>query len=479
MKSYSESIDRRNPNASRALLESWKRNINAVRSVDTSFDDEKALKLAAVLENTKRELRRKMNESTQVPDVGPFKFQVFDIITGLYPTQIADQLVSVQVMSSKLAQIFFLRYTYGNDRGLIHKGDDMLSPWTGAAQYNNYAGEGIEDEVVSAAAILDANGVDLETAPVRKGTLRLTVDGTTILHDDGNGHLVKEGTAVSVGSVDYATGHVALTAASGATADSECLASYFEDLEFAPTKSGEVNVKIEEAILTARPHKLRALYSFDAGYDVEMQYGIKLDDAMLQAVTSEIRHERDGNVIQQLFSRAGNTSTWSKQIPVGLSQQQHYQTFITELQSAARRIYQDTKRAMGNWVVVGLEGMVILNSIGAPRFVGTSEVAPGGPYKAGVLDNTLNVYFDPFLPEDAYLVGYRGDQFMDAGFVIGDYLPVFSSQLVMLDDFVARRGFCSLYGTKMVNNRMYVRGKILNTGSQYAAGCMCNGTPTP
>lgn len=473
LKSFKEAVDRRNPRAGRALLESWSRNINAVRRSDPNFDDEKALKLAAVLENTKKAMRKAMNESTQVPDVGPFKFQVFDIITGLYPTMIADQLVSVQPMAAKMAQIFFLRYLYGNDRGIVHAGDDMLSPWTGAAPYNNYAGETISEEPVDDAVLSAGSGtVTLDCAPVRKGTLVIT-DGAITLKDNGNGKLL-DASSAPVGDIDYQAGTVTMTASPGTMTDAT--ASYFEDLEFARTNSGEINVKVEETILTARPHKLRSLFSFDAGYDVEMQYGIKLDEAMLQAATSEIRHERDGNVIQTLFQRAGSTSTWSKEIPVAISQKQHYETFVTELNNCAKRIYQETKRAMGNWVVVGLEGMIVLNTVGAPQFVGTSEVAPGGPYKAGVLNNTMNVYFDPFLPEDAYLVGYKGESFWDAGFVLGDYLPVFSSQLVMLDDFMARRGYCSMYGTKLVNNRMYVRGKILNTGSQYATGGVCTCT---
>ena len=36
------------------------------------------------------------------------------------------------------------------------------------------------------------------------------------------------------------------------------------------------------------------------------------------------------------------------------------------------------------------------------------------------------------------------------------------TDLVMLDDFVGRQGLVSYYGTKMLNNRMYVSGKILN-----------------
>ena len=64
------------------------------------------------------------------------------------------------------------------------------------------------------------------------------------------------------------------------------------------------------------------------------------------------------------------------------------------------------------------------------------------------------------MAENQYLVGYKGSLYLDSGYIIGDYLPILASQLIMLDDFMCRRGFASMYGTKMINNRMYVKGTI-------------------
>ena len=50
---------------------------------------------------------------------------------------------------------------------------------------------------------------------------------------------------------------------------------------------------------------------------------------------------------------------------------------------------------------------------------------------------------------------------MDAGFVVADFLPITKTELVMLDDFVGRQGLISYYGTKMLNPKMYVVGKIV------------------
>ena len=431
------------------------------------MNDEKKARLAQVFENTKRAIDlytrgNKMFEATNPHDVGPFKIHAYDMISGLYPTMIADELVSVQAISQRIGQIYFLNYVYGTDRGLVKKGDSLLSALTGAADYNNYAGERIEEEIVAESF----TGAELETHlsnfPIRPGTIVFTTDGGN-LADDGEGN-VKNSGGVTVGTVDYRNGRLTVTAAQGAIIGASALiqASYFQDLGNAPTFAGEVNVRVDCATINATPHKLRALYSMDAGYDLQMAYGLDIDQELLKTCTAEIRHERDGNVISTLYRQAGAASTWDRKIPVGVSQLEHYNSFIAHLFEDCTTIFQATKRKMGNWVVCGKDAIDILNCVGAPRFVGTGLASQSGPHFAGLIDNKLKVFFDPFLPNDTYLVGYKGDSLIESGFVVADYLPIFSSQMTMLDDFVGRRGFCSIYGTKMINNRMYVAGKVVN-----------------
>ena len=427
-----------------------------------TMSDEKQARLAQIFENTKRAIdsfsrQNRMFEATNPHDVGPFKIHAYDMISGLYPTMIADELVSVQALSQRIGQVYFLNYVYGTDRGAVHNGDSMLSALTGAADYNNYAGERIEDEIVLENYVSGAVDTHLSNFPVRPGTVVFTTDSGN-LTDDGEGNIKNAG-GTSVGTIDYKNGKLQLNMAAPSAL---VQASYFQDLGNAPTFAGEVNVKVDCATINATPHKLRALYSMDAGYDLQMAYGLDIDQELLKTCTAEIRHERDGDVISTLYRQAGSASTWDRKIPVGVSQLEHYNSFIAHLFEDCTTIFQATKRRMGNWVVCGKDAIDILNAVGAPRFVGNGLASQSGPHFAGMLDNRLKVFFDPFLPNDTYLVGYKGDSLVESGFVVADYLPIFASQMTMLDDFVGRRGFCSIYGTKMLNNRMYVAGKVVN-----------------
>lgn len=428
------------------------------------MNDEKKQRLAQVFENTKRAIdsfnrSARMFEATNPHDVGPFKIHAYDMISGLYPTMIVDDLVSVQAMSQRIGQIYFLNYVYGTNRGGVNAGDPLLSAITGAADYNNYAGERIEDEIVLENYTGVAASTHLANFPIRPGTVVFTTDSGN-LTDNGEGDIKNAG-GTTVGSIDYRNG--AVTLLNGQVPASALIqASYFQDLGNAPTFAGEVNVRVDCATINATPHKLRALYSMDAGYDLQMAYGLNIDQELLKTCTAEIRHERDGNVISTLYRQAGSASTWDRKIPVGVSQVEHYNSFIAHIFEDCTTIFQATKRRMGNWVVCGKDAIDILNCVGAPRFVGNGLASQSGPHFAGMLDNKLKVFFDPFLPNDSYLVGYKGDSLIESGFVVADYLPIFSTQMTMLDDFVGRRGFCSIYGTKMINNRMYVAGKVVN-----------------
>lgn len=83
------------------VMEAWQPNIEAVRKADPSFTDEKAFKLAMILENTnsaiqKAERKAQLNETTQTLDIGAFKKHGFSLITAVMPNLIAEEIVSTQ-----------------------------------------------------------------------------------------------------------------------------------------------------------------------------------------------------------------------------------------------------------------------------------------------------------------------------------------------------------------------------------------------
>ena len=162
-----------------------------------------------------------------------------------------------------------------------------------------------------------------------------------------------------------------------------------------------------------------------------------------------------------LYNQAGSTSTWSKtKTDPQISQRDYFLEFLHEINSASNNIFQKTRRAVGNRLVVGKNAADILETIGAPRYIPNVSGVQVGPHFAGVLDGKFKVYKNPYFNENAYLIGYKGLTFLDAGYVFCPYLPFVSTDIVMLDDFVGRRGYLTMNGKKMINANYYVKGTL-------------------
>ena len=59
------------------------------------------------------------------------------------------------------------------------------------------------------------------------------------------------------------------------------------------------------------------------------------------------------------------------------------------------------------------------------------------------------------------VLGYKGPNMLDAGYVYCPYLPITTTGMISLaDDFGTREGWATIYGKKAINPRLYVKGRI-------------------
>lgn len=480
------------------FFEAWKDKINVVSSVRGGMTDDAKDTLASILNNTNNALRDlkaisgmknesvcRETPSSQYGGIDWFPEHSIDMVSAIYASQIIDDLVSVQSIDSPIGVIRFLQYTYGTNRGSAKRDDVAIDQWgamTGVANGNFVARERVTDESVPPSVVADdvaTLDVYVQQLPVKVDAdshidfkrvgdslvirAKKTADDWAVVSVDASGyeHALAGNPSFSL---DANSGHMKLTigTASGVANSESFTVSYFQDLSNAPTDSMNLELKLRTEMVKAVPHKIRANFSFDASYALSKAHGINVEEALVNACTAEIRQERDNEVIGILMRQAGNQSTWDRTVTSYISQADHDQSFLAELFACASLINFETKRGFGNWVVVGRQGLNIIKSASG-RFTPAGATLPNnGAFVAGTIDDgSLKVIYSPYIPQDAYLVGYKGSD-MDAGFVVADFLPITKTDLVMLDDFVGRQGLVSYYGTKMINPKMYVVGKIIN-----------------
>lgn len=496
----------------KAMYEAFKSKIDVVDSIRGGISDDAKDNLAKVLNNTKNALndlntiRSVKNESvlnvgcdtpaSQYNGIDWFPEHSIDMVSAIYASQIIDDLVSVQAIDSPLGVIRFLQYVYGTERGAAGRGEVAIDEWgamRGADNGKFVARERIDGELAEPAHVSgDKVTIDFMATHL---PIKYDADAPIIITNEASGvkYYIRpcgcKGSTVCKNklsvitvdghetdcdnvdvTVDVESGQIKVVApvADVAFTDGEVpSATYFQDLSHVPTDSMNLELRLKTEMIKAVPHKIRANFSFDASYALSKAHGINVEEALVNACTAEIRQERDNEVIDILRRQAGNRREWDRTVTSYISQHDHDLSFLNELFACASLINFETKRGFGNWVVVGRQGLNIIKSAGSDHFKPAGATLPNnGAFVVGELDGQMKVIYSPYVPQDSYLVGYKGGD-MDAGFVVADFLPITKTELVMLDDFVGRRGLVSYWGCKMLNPKFYVCGRIVGGDANF------------
>ena len=438
------------------LMEAYDPFIQAVANHKPDMKPEEASKLAILLHNTQSMLQR-TDEATQPADVQNFKKQALALVSAVIPNLIAEELVTVQPLQLKVGQIFFLKYIYGSNKGGVKAGQVAFDRYGRPTNEINYSSEIVEgEEFATGNGTLTKFKSNLSYIRVRHIN---AIDGKAVQVDE-QGNVT--GTGIT-GKLNRENGELDITITPAPDDGHVIEVDYEFDLESVlPNTIPEVQLELSETTLKARPRKLKTLYSFDAGQDLMRQQGVDIDESLLEAAVNSIRAEIDAEIINDLWVQAGLTSTWSNKWDKssGLSKREYNMTFIDEITAAGNAMFEVTRRCQPNFLVVGRLAADALDSIGAPRFQAVANVGGTGAFFAGMLDGRIRVYKNPYFQANQYLLGYRGDTLIDAGYVYAPYLPIMTTNLLMMEDFVGRRGYATSYAKKMLQPQLYIKGTV-------------------
>jgi hypothetical protein len=404
---------------------------------------EKKVALATTLANTKM-----ICEATNSSNI-PSKTYFMDMLTAVVPNLIAPDIVSTQALESKAGMISYLRFTYGSDKSPVQAGQMFNnSLYTGRSEATYSSREIVEEPIT--------DGASLDYVPILPGTVTITDSNGTYV-DNGNGEFteVATGQTKTGATINYATGAVSGLGLTDATANYEYNNEQVPDL-----KVPEINMSLAQIPIFAKSRKLAAYWGFDAAYDLRQQYGTEILDVMSAQAAGEIAHEIDTEIVMKLVqgASAGPEITWSKVAPVGVSVTDHYDSFWVRITEGAKIIFNATQRVQPNFIVCGSNVSAVIECM--RNFDGTGATDAVGPHFFGTLGGRYKCYVVPLLDPDVFVLGYKGTNFLETGFVYAPYMPVLSTDILMPADFRGQQGYATSYGTKMLNGKMYLRGRI-------------------
>lgn len=443
-----------------ALTDKWKDLLEGVQG------DHVRRSTAVLLENEMSFLNN-LTEETRAAQTGPFTKFIFPLIRRVYPNLIANNIVSVQPMTSPVGAIFFFRYRYGTTKGATTAGTEMIPQPTFDRFYGS---ESVFSESIGVGdAVLVTFTTVLDFTPVRLPGLAITA-GAVVGTADAAGTIT--GAGVVSGSVNPNTGAVTITYTVAPAAAVQVLANYQYNSELNPSVP-QVNLDVELITVTVLNRKLKALWSSEAADDLRALHGMDIETELVAGIASELATEIDREILDDLLQGAltgvpglfaPSFDSFNRPAPAGVSDFEHIRGIIIPISNVSNKIHKNTLRAPANWIVCSPEIASVLDSLPFFQAVDPAQYTYTGTIvKIGTLQTKWTVYKDPYFVKDRMLVGYQGPSFLDTGYVWAPYIPLQVTP-TFLDpaDFTLRKGLRTRYGKKLVRAEFYGTVQVTN-----------------
>jgi len=167
---------------------------------------------------------------------------------------------------------------------------------------------------------------------------------------------------------------------------------------------------------------------------------------------------------------AAAVTTWDARPSEGEPWIWKKEEFLDRFEEGSNNIFEKTKRGVATFMHCGNNVARVIRQLDEfkPRGMNAST-PPTGPMVIGTLAGRTIVQ-NPFKAKNEYTLGYRGPQYLYAGFLYCPYIPLFTTPTLITSDLMAQKGFLSSAGFKVVNAGLFCAGEIENLGSGYQLG---------
>lgn len=223
------------------------------------------------------------------------------------------------------------------------------------------------------------------------------------------------------------------------------------------TSGKRVTVEVNSHAIEARSRKLQAAYSTELQQDLRAAHSVDAEYELACILAQEISYGIDREIISDLRALATTTAS------VEINHDEDYYTTATtlacEINKTATLIATKTRRGCGNWAIMSTSTLAVLQLAKGQTFQPANRDVPeynkvqyGKVLQyAGVLNGCIKVYVDRYAQDDDILIGYKGQNDVDCGYVYSPYMPAITNgPAVDPRTYQSIVSFTTRYG-KMVN----------------------------
>jgi len=452
---------------------------------------------ATLYENQYRHLKR-LSEDTRTQNVGEFTKYIFPLLRKVVPNLIAHEIVSVQPMSAPVGAVFFHEWRYATNKGNVTAGTEVYDNFEESYSSNRVVGEhiGTGDGVNYGPVAGNPLSVDLMFYPVYpkdsdKGwqvyVREYDASGNIVQEatDDGSGSLNNDDG--SSGTISYPNGKIVNFRFDAIPANAGLIKVDYEYNMEMNQNLPEVSLDISMEPIVARPRKIKARWSPEASEDLRAFHGEEAETDIISNMSQQMQLEIDREILNDLlaFSSQGTTTTYDRAVQANEVDIDAVRRILVAVNDVAEEIHRLTRRAPANWIVtstkiqaifqllathgdflVNLASQPVLgapvDAIVRPPSYGTTT-SDFGIMRVGVLANRFNVYVDPYFNQNQLLMGFKGQNYLDAGYVWAPYVPLVMTP-TFLDpaDMSFKKGVRSRYAKKRLRSGFYGRVTVSN-----------------
>jgi hypothetical protein len=237
----------------------------------------------------------------------------------------------------------------------------------------------------------------------------------------------------------------------------------------------EIDFTIKSVAVTANSRKLRAKWTPELAQDLAAYQNLDAEVELTQVLAEAISIEIDREILGDLLANAtGANFYWSRRPGRFLIKntgvdttgsftgtvREWYETLIETIIDVANNIHRKTLRGAANFLVTSPDVATILEA--SVLYKPTLSMDPKetmftvGTEKVGSLNNRFTVYKDPYFPRNKILVGYKGNGFLETGYVYAPYVPLIVTPTIYgPEDFTPRKGVMTRYAKKLVRSDFY------------------------
>jgi hypothetical protein len=458
--------------------------------------------VAILLENQNKYIQKKFGRKgatllaedlTTTGDIADFTRFSLQVLRKTYAKLIADNLVGTQAMNTPSSMIFYVRYRYATNKGATTAGTQIMRQNTAQA-YARQNGWALDpyyssQEVHGESCIITGGTVvtvTLAQRPVLAGSVEIQVFPSaedadpscdtaqpclTVTFDAaGNPQniIISDCTeftstinvnTVTAGATSFntTTGIAKVTLSAGSfPANAVAKVNYEYNLEGNPLIP-ELKMSIDSDSVYAATRKLKASWTLEAAQDMEAVYDMDAEQSITDVLGDEMVAEIDREIINDLIIAAAVRARHDFATAAGASVNftDRNIALMYKILEVANIIHRLTMRGPANWLVTSADISSKLEQLNDFK---ASDVYAEDTYEVGIvspgsLQRKLKIFKDPMFPACKILMGHKGKNPFESGYVFCPYIPLLGTPAIMdPNSYTPSKGVMTRYGKKLVED---------------------------